>query len=126
MSADTIAVGTTQALSGPASVYAPIVRVIQDCFAAVNAGGGIYGRTINLIVEDDQYVPANTQPLTQKLVEQEKVFAGLSPLGTAENTQTYDYLDEQNVPQLFVAAGTSKWGAAPNATRGRWAIRRTM
>ncbi|MHB8576213.1 MAG: ABC transporter substrate-binding protein [Dehalococcoidia bacterium] len=108
-----IKLGTTQALSGSASIYAPIVKVMQDCFAVVNKEGGIYGRKLNLLVEDDQYTPANTKPLTQKLVEQDKIFADLSPLGTAENTQIYDYLNEQKVPQLFVATGATQWGADP-------------
>jgi branched-chain amino acid transport system substrate-binding protein len=111
---DEIKLGTTQALTGPASVYAPIVKVMQDCFDLVNKDGGIYGRKLNLIVKDDQYTPANTQPLTQQLVEQEKIFADLSPLGTSENTQIYDYLNAQKVPQLFVATGASKWGADPS------------
>jgi len=110
---DEIKLGTTQALSGSASVYAPIVKVMQDCFAMVNRDGGIYGRKLNLIIEDDQYTAANTKPLTQKLVEQDRIFADLSPLGTAENTQIYDYLNDQKVPQLFVATGASKWGVDP-------------
>lgn len=113
VTADEIKLGTTQALTGPASVYAPIVRLMQDCFAVVNKDGGIYGRKLTLIVEDDQYTPANTKPLTQKLVEQDRIFADLSPLGTAENTQIYDYLNEQKLPQLFVATGASQWGADP-------------
>ncbi len=114
VTADEIKLGTTQTLTGSASVYAPIVKTIQDCFALVNKDGGIYGRKLTLIVEDDQYSPANTKPLTQKLVEQDHVFADLSPLGTAENAQVYDYLNEQKVPQLFVATGASQWGADPS------------
>ncbi len=81
----------------------------------MNADGGIYGRKLTLDIEDDQYTPANTRPLTQKLVEQVKVFADISSLGTATNAQVFDYLNEQQVPQLFVATGASQWGADPAA-----------
>jgi branched-chain amino acid transport system substrate-binding protein len=93
------------------ATYAPIVKVIQDCFNAVNADGGIYGRKITFLVEDDMYNPANTVPLTKKLVEQDKIFADVSPLGTPTNTAIADYMNENKVPQLYVATGAAKWGA---------------
>ncbi|MHB8577366.1 MAG: ABC transporter substrate-binding protein [Dehalococcoidia bacterium] len=108
-----IKLGTTFALSGPTSVYSPIIKTIQDCFNAVNADGGIYGRKLNLDVEDDQYIAANTVPLTKKLVEETKIFADTSPLGTPTNTAIFAYMNEQKVPQLFVVTGASKWADNP-------------
>jgi hypothetical protein len=57
-----IKLGSAFGLTGPGSVYAPIIKVIQACFNAINADGGIYGRKLNLQIEDDQYSPANTPP----------------------------------------------------------------
>jgi len=108
-----IKVGATAALTGPASSYAPIIKTIQDCFNAINAEGGIYGRKLNLIVKDDQYLAANTAPLTQQLVEQEKVFAMLSSLGTVTNAAVYEYLNQQKVPQMFVNSGAALFGKDP-------------
>ena len=47
----------------------------------------------------------------KKLVEQDKVFALVSDLGTPTNTTIFDYVNDQKVPHLFVATGAAKWGA---------------
>ena len=44
------------------------------------------------------------------LVEQEKVWVVLNPLGTPSNTAIRDYMNQAKVPQLLVATGASKWG----------------
>jgi branched-chain amino acid transport system substrate-binding protein len=44
------------------------------------------------------------------LVEQDKVFAIFASLGTACSTAIRPYLNQNKVPQLFVATGASKWG----------------
>ena len=108
-----IKLGTTQPLSGPASTYSPIIKTIQACFNAVNADGGIYGRKINLIVEDDQYLPANTVPLVKKLVEQDKVFIAASLLGTPVNSSVFEYLNDNKIPQMWILSGASKWSTTP-------------
>jgi branched-chain amino acid transport system substrate-binding protein len=41
----------------------------------INAGGGINGRKIKLVVEDDQYVPAKSVQALQKLIDVHSVFA---------------------------------------------------
>jgi len=110
-----IHLGTTQPLSGAATSYVPIIKTMQACFAQVNAEGGIYGRKINVTVYDDQYIPANTVPLVHKLVEQDKVFAIASLLGTPTNTSVFDYLNDQKVPQIWILSGAPAWGADPKS-----------
>ncbi|HLZ70927.1 MAG TPA: ABC transporter substrate-binding protein [Dehalococcoidia bacterium] len=110
-----IHLGTTQPLSGAAVGYIPIIKTMQACFNQVNAEGGIYGRKINITVYDDQYIPANTVPLVHKLVEQDKVFAIASLLGTPTNTSVFDYLNDQKVPQIWILSGAPAWGADPKS-----------
>jgi ABC-type branched-subunit amino acid transport system substrate-binding protein len=45
-------------------------------------GGGVNGRKLRLIVEDDAYDPARAATAVAKLVNEDRVFAILSPLGT--------------------------------------------
>lgn len=99
--------GVTWPLSGPIAPYGLMIKTMTACFDAVNAEGGIYGRRINWIVEDDAYVPADSLQLTEKLVEGQQVFAMKSPLGTPSNAAVVDYLNQHHVPNLFVTAGTS-------------------
>ena len=108
-----IKLGSTFGLTGAGSTYVPIIKVVQDCFNQVNAEGGVYGRKITLDIKDDQYLAANTPALTQQLVEQDKVFATISSLGTPTQTSVYDYYNQQKVPQMFVGTGAATWGADP-------------
>jgi len=77
----------------------------------INAHGGVNGRKINYTVLDDSYDAAKAVPLTHQLVEQSQVFAVVGQLGTPINTATRPYLNEQKVPDIFVATGATKWGA---------------
>jgi ABC-type branched-subunit amino acid transport system substrate-binding protein len=108
---DTITIGTTTPLSGPASFYAPISKGANAYYQYVNALGGVNGRKISYTILDDSYDAAKAVPLTHQLVEQDQVFAVVGQLGTPINTATRPYLNEQRVPDIFVATGATKWGA---------------
>ncbi|HVS85221.1 MAG TPA: ABC transporter substrate-binding protein [Gaiellaceae bacterium] len=105
-----ITVGGTFPLTGVASAYKTIPAAENAYFAYVNAHGGVNGRKIKFDVLDDAYNPAQTVPLTQQLVEQDKVFAILGSLGTAPGLSTWGYLNDHKVPQVFLATGDSYWG----------------
>ena len=66
-----------------------------------------YGRKIVYKIEDDQYDPAQTVALTQKLVEQDNVFAIFNSIGTEHALAVRDYLNQRKVPQLFVGSGAT-------------------
>ena len=105
-----IKIGNTNPYSGPASVYSTIGKTIVAYFKAVNADGGINGRTIDLISLDDSYSPPRTVEQVRKLVEQEKVAFLFQTLGTPTNSAIHRYVNAKKVPHLFVATGASKWG----------------
>jgi branched-chain amino acid transport system substrate-binding protein len=110
VTADSILLGGTAPLSGPASAYSSIARGAEAYFKYVNARGGVNGRMINYKPVDDEYDPARSVQVTQQLVEQDKVFAVFNSLGTEQNLSVRDYLNEKKVPQLFVASGATAWG----------------
>ena len=105
-----ITIGGTFPLTGVASSYKTIPLAMQAYFAYVNAHGGVNGRKIDFLIRDDAYNPAQSVPLTQQLVEQDKVFAIVGSLGTAPILSTWGYLNQQKVPQVFVSTGDSFWG----------------
>jgi branched-chain amino acid transport system substrate-binding protein len=107
----TITIGGTFPLTGPAALYGAIPKAEFAYFSYVNAHGGVNGRQIVFKYYDDGYNPANTVPLTHKLVEQDKVFAIYGALGTAPNLATRDYLNKAGVPQVLLATGDSYWGS---------------
>ena len=120
ISAKTILLGGTSPLSGPASAYASVARGADAYFKYLNARGGVNGRTIAYKYVDDAYNPAQTVQATRQLVEQDKVFAVFNSLGTEHNVATRDYLNQQKVPQLFVASGATTWGR--DAAKYPWTI----
>jgi branched-chain amino acid transport system substrate-binding protein len=105
-----IVLGATGPLSGSESAYAPTLTGAQAYFKYVNAHGGVNGRMIVYKVEDDQYNPVQTVSLTQKLVEQEGVFAIFNSIGTEHALAVRDYLNARKVPQLFVGSGAAVIG----------------
>ncbi len=105
-----IKIGQTMPYSGPASAYGTIGRSEAAYFKMINEQGGVNGRKINLISLDDGYSPPKTVEQTRKLVEQEQVAFIFNSLGTPPNTAIRDYLNDNKVPQLFVATGASKFG----------------
>ena len=106
-----ILIGGTGPLTGDESAYEPVLSGAQAYFAYVNARGGVYGRKIVYKVEDDQYDPSKTVPLTQELVEQEKVFAIFNSIGTEQSLAVRSYLNAAGVPELFVGSGATAIGS---------------
>jgi len=104
-----IKIGSTTAYSGPASAYGTIGRAQAAYFTMLNEQGGINGRKINFISRDDAYSPPKTVEMVRKLVEEDQVLLTFQILGTAPNSAVQQYLNENKVPQLFVATGADKW-----------------
>jgi branched-chain amino acid transport system substrate-binding protein len=104
-----IKLGNTMPYSGPASGLGTLGKAEAAYFAMINDQGGVNGRKINFITRDDGYSPPKTVDVTRHLVEQEKVLLMFSSLGTATNTAVQDYLNDNKVPQLFIATGAAKW-----------------
>ena len=108
VTSNSILLGNTIAQSGPAAAYGTIANGELAYFTYINnTQGGVNGRKITFKILDDAYNPAQTVPLTKQLVEQDKVFAMFSGLGTQAQTSVRDYLNAQKVPQLFVATGAT-------------------
>jgi branched-chain amino acid transport system substrate-binding protein len=110
VTATDILIGTTQPLSGSASSYATISKGSNAYFSYLNDKGGVNGRTITYRVYDDGYDPSKAVPLVHQLITQDNVFAIFNELGTPVNLATRDYINQQSVPDLFVATGSSHWG----------------
>src|SRR5271165_5305862 len=104
-----IKIGNTVPYSGPASSYGTIGKSDAAYFAMINDQGGINGRKINFIVRDDGYSPPKTVEDVRQLVEQDHVLATFNTLGTPPNSAIRGYMNDNKVPQLFVATGASKW-----------------
>src|SRR5271169_5774230 len=104
-----IKLGNTMPYSGPASTYGAIGKSDAAYFAMINNQGGINGRKVNFISRDDAYSPPKTVEQIRQLVEQDQVLAIFNTLGTPPNSAIRQYMNDDKVPQLFVATGANKW-----------------
>jgi branched-chain amino acid transport system substrate-binding protein len=112
VTATQILIGGTGPLTGNEAAYEPVLSGAEAYFSYVNARGGVYGRKVVYKVEDDQYDPTKTVPLTQKLVEQDGVFAIFDTVGTEQSIAIRQYLNSIQVPELFVGSGATSIGSA--------------
>jgi branched-chain amino acid transport system substrate-binding protein len=116
-----IRIGQTMPYSGPVSAFGALGKGEAGYFKMLNARGGINGRKVDLISLDDGYAPPKTVEQTRRLVESDEVALIFSSIGTAHNTAIAKYLQANNIPQLFLASGASKFADIaqfPQATVG--------
>jgi branched-chain amino acid transport system substrate-binding protein len=107
---DSIKLGGSYPFSGPASAYRSIAVGARAHFKAVNAEGGVDGRKIEFVTLDDAYEPPRAVQNARRLIQQEEVFALFNTLGTPNNVAIWDFVNQQEVPHLYVATGASSWG----------------
>jgi branched-chain amino acid transport system substrate-binding protein len=104
-----IKIGQTMPYSGPASAYSAVGRADAAVFRMINDQGGINGRKITLISEDDGYNPAKALEQTRKMVEKDQVAFIFNTVGTPSNSAIEKYLNEHKIPQVFLASGADKF-----------------
>jgi branched-chain amino acid transport system substrate-binding protein len=95
---DEIVLGTIQDLSGPLAAYGKAVRQGMALRVdEINEQGGIHGRKLRLIAEDNGYDPKKAVLAAQKLVNQDKVFIVAGHMGTAQNNAAMPIQFEKNI-----------------------------
>lgn len=114
VSATEIKIGNLMPYSGQASMYSVIGKTEAAYFKKLNDEGGINGRKITFISYDDAQSPPKAVERTRQLVESDEVFAMFGATGSAANAATMKYLNSRSVPQLFIAAGASKFSDPKN------------
>ena len=113
---DTIKIGGHFPLTGVAAPgYSEIPLGHKAYYDFVNAAGGINGRDIEWLYEDDAYDPSQTTRVSNKLVLEDEIFGMVAGLGTPTHRSVVDFLNEEEVPDLFVSSGSLQWGDDPAA-----------
>ena len=84
-------------------------RGMKAYYDYINDQGGVYGRKIELIIEDNQSSPPVAIEAARKLVEQDKVFAIQGSLGGGTHSAIWKYLEEKGIPDMYVLDGDPKW-----------------
>jgi branched-chain amino acid transport system substrate-binding protein len=101
-----------------AAAYAPVGDGMRAYFDYINdVEGGVYGRKIKIILGDDHYNPPDTVEVIRREVEQNNVFAIVGGLGDETHAAVLQYLEENGVPDMFIASGVHRYTEPPVKTR---------
>ncbi|MFH2017558.1 MAG: ABC transporter substrate-binding protein [Pseudomonadota bacterium] len=100
-----IKIGDVNIMTGPASFIGKAVSVGSKIAAAeINEAGGVNGRKITVITEDDGYVPARSFQALTKLIEVDGIFALNGTSGTANVLAMMPLIEENNLPTVVTTA----------------------
>ena len=84
-----IVLGTHLDLSGPTAAGMPMLRnAMQLRIDEINAAGGVHGRKLKLVVEDNGSQPQMAVRAVQKLMKSDDVFAIVNAFGSGPNAAT--------------------------------------
>ena len=105
VTASSILFGQSAALTGPSDELGRGMQVgIQAAFKEANDAGGVNGRTLTLLTEDDSYEPDAAFENARKLLNADRVFGLIGSVGTPTSRAASPVAEAQGAP--FVGAFT--------------------
>jgi len=104
---DTIKIGALCSLTGPPKYAGKQAALgLTTYFKYLNDKGGINGRKVKLIIEDNAYRPDVSVTAARKLIFKDKVLAITLSIGSAASLAIHDLVQQQKVPLMVM--GQSK------------------
>jgi len=101
---DAYVVGITAALTGPpSSTYAPAVDALRIYIDRVNAAGGVNGKKIKLVIEDDGAQPSKAAANTKKLITEDNVVLMVDASLSSTYAPVIAETKSAEVPLLFAS-----------------------
>lgn len=106
--AEPIKIGVVVSLSGTyAGLGEPEKNTIEMEVERINEAGGVNGRDIEVIFEDDATDDPKANAAASKLIEQDGVVAIIGATGTGGTMAMRDPITRAGVPQVSMAGGTA-------------------
>jgi ABC-type branched-subunit amino acid transport system substrate-binding protein len=103
----TVKVGNSIATSGAlAPVGVPFKAGIEAYFKMVNDNGGVNGRKIEYVHQDDEFNPEKGKAALDRMINDEKIFALVGHFGTPVVGATLNDIKEAGIPAVYFATGT--------------------
>ncbi|WP_247276150.1 MULTISPECIES: ABC transporter substrate-binding protein [unclassified Bradyrhizobium] len=104
-----IRIGNIMPYSGPLTDFSSIGKSESAYFNMINDHGGINGRKVKFITRDDGSNPRKALEQTRRLIDEDHALLIFGSFGTPGNFAVRSYLNENKIPQLFVASGDEEW-----------------
>lgn len=96
-----IVIGDILPLTGPPALLGTAHNLgVKVAVAEANAAGGINGRKLRLVTEDDGYVPSRTIQGVRKLLTSDQIFAFTSISGTAQAQAAMPLIKQAGIPAM--------------------------
>ena len=106
--AEPIKVGVIQPLSGPVAASGNYVRMGAEIARDwINARGGVLGRPINLLIEDNKSDPKEAATAAEKLIVRDKVPVIMGAWGSSMTLAAMPKLEEYGVPMVVETSSAS-------------------
>src|SRR3979490_1655008 len=100
-----ILIGDVEPLTGPPALLGVAASIgHKTAVAEANAAGGINGRKIKYVLEDDGYVTARTIQGVKKVIDVDKVFAMLGISGSGQSIAVMPVLLNSGLPTVIDVA----------------------
>ena len=109
VSGEEIKLGSFAPITGNYTALGNVGKAMSAYFAWLNDQGGIHGRRVNLILQDDQGDPAQTPPLVDHLLREEQVFAMVGGMSSANCLAVKDAVWNRLVPWINPGSSDRIW-----------------
>jgi branched-chain amino acid transport system substrate-binding protein len=106
---DQIPVGEFASLTGGAASFGQSShKGTELAFEEINAAGGVLGKKIKLITEDDQSQSGQPATITRKLLSQDKVVAILGEVASSKSLEAAPICQQSKIPMISPASTNPK------------------
>jgi branched-chain amino acid transport system substrate-binding protein len=100
-----ILIGDVEPLTGPPALLGVAASIGHKiAIAEANAAGGINGRKVKYVLEDDGYVTARTIQGVRKVLDVDKVFAMIGISGSSQSIALMPLLEKAGIPTVIDVA----------------------
>ncbi len=109
ISAEPILVGEVASLTGASASFGQSSHEGTElAVAEINAAGGVLGRPILLITEDDQSQAGQPATIVRKLISQDKVVAVLGEVASSKSLEAAPICQQNKIPMITPASTNPK------------------
>src|SRR5678816_207420 len=106
---DTIKVGVYGDLTGQTSSFGQSTKNgVELAVEEINAAGGVNGKKIQLLIEDDQGRPEQAKTVVSKLINQDKVQAILGEVASTNSLAAAPVAQEAKIPMITPSSTNPK------------------
>jgi branched-chain amino acid transport system substrate-binding protein len=106
---DSIKIGAYGDTTGATSSFGQSTKNgIQLAFEEINAAGGVNGKKLEMVFEDDQGTPEKAKTVMSKLISQDKVLAVLGEVASSNSLAAAPVAQEAKIPMITPSSTNPK------------------